>query len=74
MCKCIKNLEKKMVGNLHKGKKIIKAEYISAALLFEDSFTGIKSTSQLELTVEGLKKPVIQTMVHTYCPFCGEKY
>lgn len=78
MCKCISELNLKMIGTMHKNKKVIKAEYISAAFIIEKKngthTPMLKSTSEIELTLEGRTKPVIQNMVHTYCPFCGEKY
>lgn len=72
MCNCIKELEKEMIDIEFNNRKVIKAELVSAALMFS---TGkIHTCSVVELTLEGQKKKGIQNMIHTYCPFCGEKY
>ena len=73
MCKCISNLEKKMIGREVKKKKVIKASFISAALMFEP-IAQMRTISQMELYFEGQKKPLIQNVIHGYCPLCGEKY
>lgn len=77
MCNCIKELEKNMigreVGNGTKKRLVVSASFTSGALIFGNS-TVIQSTSIVECTLEGQKKPYEQNIIHTYCPFCGVKY
>jgi formate dehydrogenase maturation protein FdhE len=72
MCTCIKELENKMVGREFKNKKVESASFISAALMLSSGI--VQSCSEIELEIEGQKKKGIQKVLHTYCPFCGEKY
>ena len=72
MCNCISKLQKDMVGRQFKGKKIAKAEFVSAAFIgpnFE-----LKATGELELLFDDGKKKGKQSVVYTFCPFCGIKY
>lgn len=71
MCKCISNLEKDLIGKEYHKKKIVKAELISASLFF----TGeVKTVSDLEIHIEGVKKTYKTKAIHEFCPFCGIKY
>lgn len=72
MCTCIKDFEKKMIGRQFKNKKVVKAEMVSAALMFDGS--GVKASLDIELHLEGQKKVFIQKAIASYCPFCGVKY
>lgn len=71
-CKCISDLEKKMIGFESKGKKVTKAEFTSSGLMF--STMTRQACGEMELTVDGGKRPVKQSILYNYCPFCGEKY
>ena len=71
-CNCISEFEAKMIGREHKGKKVIKAEITSAAIMFS-SFSR-QMTGEMEFTMEGGKRPMKQNLVYSYCPFCGTKY
>lgn len=77
MCKCIKELEKKMVGREvgsgTKKRKVLSASMISGGLIFGAS-PAFRTSSIVECTLEGQKKPYEQNVLHAYCPFCGEKY
>ena len=72
MCDCINNLEKQMVGREVKNKRVQKAVLISGAIMF-DSFEK-NTVSEMELTLDGQKRPYIQNVIHSFCPFCGLKY
>ncbi len=72
MCNCIQELQKKVIGTDWKGKKIVSAKFLSMAFM-GPTFSS-KSTSELEATVDGMKKPQIIPIVHSFCPFCGKEY
>lgn len=73
MCNCVKELEKKLVGTEWKKKKILKSEYVSGAIIFS-SPVRFQTTGEAEVEVEGGKKKLVVPIVHSHCPFCGEKY
>lgn len=54
-------------------RKVTKATFVSGALIF-DNKPHFRTTSIVECVLEGQKKPYEQNIVHSYCPFCGEKY
>lgn len=71
MCTCISKMQKDLIGKDYHKKKIQKATLVSASIFF----TGeVKTTSDLELELEGVKKIYKTKAIHDYCPFCGEKY
>lgn len=72
MCDCIKNIETKMIGRIIKNKPVVKADFISGAFIEPDF--KLVSTSIIEYKLEGQNKVNKQNIMHTYCPFCGEKY
>lgn len=72
MCDCIDKFKKKMIGFDYKGKKVIKAKFISAAIMF--SSFKLQATGEIELTLEGGKRPIKQSVVYSFCPLCGKKY
>lgn len=72
MCECIKKWEEKMIGFVKNGKKATKGTFLSAA--FVGTNFSLQTTSEMELEIPGQKKKIIQNLLHTYCPFCGEKY
>lgn len=76
-CGCIKDIETRLVGREYKGKKILKAECIDRALVIvekdgKSAFETI-TNSEFELEVEGMKRVQKQSMLHSYCPWCGTK-
>jgi hypothetical protein len=77
MCNCIRDLEKKMIGReAGRGttkRKVVKAELVSGGLIFGAN-PAFRTSSIVECTLEGQKKPYEQNILHTFCPFCGEKY
>lgn len=74
-CKCIENIEKKLIGMEfgNKKKKVTKAKIISVALMFGEKTLECITNSEVEIEVDGYKKPQKQTLVHSFCPFCGTK-
>lgn len=74
-CTCIHDIEKKFVGFEFgdKKNKVIKAEFISAALMFGENSLTTVTNSEVLLTVERAKRPKVQSIMHSFCPFCGVK-
>lgn len=73
MCSCVENLEKRVVKEQPlKGKQVLKAKLQSQVYLFKSS--QIVTSTVLELEVEGRKSPIKQSVIHSYCPFCGSPY
>lgn len=71
-CNCIGEFEKKLVGQKNNGKDIMRAEFVSSGFMF--STMTRQATGEMELTVVNGKRPVKQSVVYNYCPFCGKKY
>lgn len=72
MCECIKELQQNLEGKEIKGKKVVSAKLVTAAIMFDTFDT--RTISEVEITLEGQKKKTIQNIVNSYCPFCGRKY
>ncbi|MEP7317196.1 MAG: hypothetical protein ABI921_00590 [Panacibacter sp.] len=72
-CKCITDIEKKLVGMDHKNRKILKAKFLSMGFLLTHNSMISVTSSEIELEVEGMKKKPIQNIFHSWCPFCGTK-
>lgn len=72
MCQCIKKLEERVVKEQpFENLKITEAKITSAALFFDG---GTKMIGEMEVTVEGRKRPLKKNIVYSHCPLCGEKY
>jgi len=72
-CDCIKGIEKKILDmEKWQGKTIEKVEFVSKALIFSNPLE-VLTTSEIEIKVEGRKSSLKQSIMHTYCPFCGVK-
>ncbi len=72
MCDCIQQFEEGILSQPIKGKKVLKAEIVTAAIMFRSG--TIQTISQAEVSLEGQKKKVIRSLIHNFCPFCGIKY
>ena len=72
-CTCITDVPKKILekGLKFKNKKVLKVDLISVAFIFSGPGIGTVTTSELKLEVEGLKSPQKQSILHSFCPFCG---
>lgn len=76
-CKCISRIEQEVKKMDYVGKKVLSAKFLSAAFVSVKK-NGVNTmemttTSKLEIELEGVKKKKTIDMMHTYCPFCGEK-
>lgn len=78
MCKCINEIEGKALAQLQEQSEF-KKPVIGVRMqgvtfpIIENSLTT-RTCNQLEIKLEGQKKRPQMAMVHTFCPFCGEKY
>jgi len=73
MCKCISDLQEKIVREQPiNGLKISKAKVINQAFMFDVS--AYRFTGELSLEVEGRKRPVKRGLVFSFCPCCGHPY
>jgi hypothetical protein len=74
-CKCIERIEKELVGREFGTKKlrVTKAELVSVGLIFGKSTMKHITCSELSLTVDGMRRPQKQSLLHSFCPFCGTK-
>lgn len=73
-CKCIGEIEKKLIGTEQKGGIVKEATLISAGLIGPKF--QYRTISEIECRVEikeTLKKKIVN-MIHSFCPFCGKKY
>ena len=75
MCNCISEVKEKMPKEDSKGRRIEKVEFMSVSFIMEGKGKiAMKTHSDVEVTVEGIKKPITIPIIHNYCPFCGVKY
>lgn len=76
-CNCIKELPSQIEREQnYKGKRIIKAEIPYAFGIVERPEGKVMTAvtySEVVVRVEGLIVPKKMDLVHTYCPFCGDK-
>ena len=74
-CNCISAFEKDIVERQpYKELKIIEAKF-DLALIFENSGKiQNRPVLEVELTVEGRKKPLRKSVIYSFCPFCGNEY
>ncbi len=70
-CNCIDTIEQNVLDReKYDGRKIDSVKFISMAYMMPDF--SIVTNSELELELEGLKRPKIVKINHTFCPFCGK--
>jgi hypothetical protein len=70
-CKCIENIEAQTLKMKYKNSTVERAQFISAALM--GSKLQMVTTSEIEVTLVGVKKKYNVPIAHSYCPFCGKK-
>ncbi len=83
MCECRKNLEQKLLERFKEQKHEATEHSVRLtgyALIFGDSVTekgcmGMELKASYPLKNGSRKEKVVkQSMIFTFCPFCGEKY
>jgi hypothetical protein len=72
-CECVSNLEKQLIGTQHKQRQINKVTWLSKAFVIHGNKLNMVTNSELELELEGMKRPVILCVNHNFCPICGDK-
>ena len=75
MCDCIKRIEEKLHGQL-KGqefKKPFESVEVEQGFFIKDNIMQTRTYSRAIITLTGQKKKLDTNIVHTFCPFCGEK-
>lgn len=71
-CNCIKDIEQKVLDRkVYDNRSILSAKMLGYSYMMP-SFEIVTNT-EIELELEGLKKPKTVNMMHSYCPFCGTK-
>lgn len=73
-CKCVKKIEKKLIGTEQKGGIVREASLISAGFIGPSFTYRTISEVQCKVMVKDVIKKRIVNMIHTFCPFCGRKY
>lgn len=68
-CKCIKQLEERIVFHGFNGRSVEAAEFTSIA--FKGAEMTLHPTSQILVRYKGFKKDKTVTVFHNFCPFCG---
>lgn len=77
MCDCIDELEKKMAEHLTETKAykkpIKKVELKGKGFTLGGNSVSVRTKTDFEVTLDGQKKKDTVPVLHSYCPFCGEK-
>jgi hypothetical protein len=53
---------------------VVTAAKFDKAIFFTKNSAVSRPIIEVELTVEGRKRPVRKSVLYTYCPFCGLPY
>ncbi|KFC19342.1 hypothetical protein [Chryseobacterium sp. FH1] len=75
-CDCFKNTAQKILDKeTWEKREILDVTHTGIMYTFGNNAgkTGTLSYEEFELELEGLKKPKIVKVSHTFCPFCGVK-
>ena len=78
MCNCITIIKEKALANYREGNEFNKP--VESVGMREVTFPIIANTIEmrtyttLDVELEGAKRKQMRTIIHTFCPFCGEKY
>ena len=78
MCTCVKDLEEKAHESFRATsrfkKPVIRVQMGGISFPLVDGKLLMRTTNELQVTLEGQKKVETVSMMHSYCPFCGTKY
>jgi len=77
MCNCINEIENRALEQLKKDspfpKPVAKVEMQGISFLLTGNNMATRTKQDLAITLEGQKKRPTMPVLHSYCPFCGEK-
>lgn len=80
MCDCVTEIQKRALADMQE-KKRYKKQVVNVRMkgvvfpIIENKMSArTRTSSELEVELEGQKKRQKVSMFHNYCPFCGEKY
>jgi len=75
MCDCIKILEEKLHERCLETsfKKPFESVEIEQAFVMTGNVMTTKTYSRAIITLTGQKKKIDSNIMHSHCPFCGEK-
>ena len=77
MCNCVKEIEEKTFEKYQKKnpfrRPVKRVELKGVAFLFGEN-VKMKTVNELEIELEGQKRTKSVSVVHSFCPFCGEKF
>ncbi|MCU7934147.1 MAG: hypothetical protein KZQ99_04610 [Candidatus Thiodiazotropha sp. (ex Dulcina madagascariensis)] len=77
MCNCIARIEQATVARLEQANpynRPVRAAIVKNTKLTIHDGLLTKTTTDLEITLSGKTHKPVETVEHTFCPFCGEKY
>lgn len=78
MCDCITEIEKKATEKLQAdnpfNKPVKKVELKGVTFSLVGNTMSAKTMNELEIELDGQKKRPTMPVVHSFCPFCGEKF
>ena len=72
-CNCTTDITARLKGTEVQHRKVLAAKFLSLGLIFGENKIEAVTTSEIELRLEGRKRPYTQNILHNYCPFCGIK-
>lgn len=78
MCDCINTLPTKALENLNERNAFKKpVESVSMREITFPIITNrleVRTYTNLDIQLEGQARKKAHTIIHTFCPFCGQKY
>lgn len=78
MCKCISDIEAKILENVKETRRykrqVVSVRMRGVAFPIIGEIITCRTYNALHVTLDGQKKPMEESMFHTFCPFCGKKY
>lgn len=75
MCDCIKKLKKKLDENCKTQtfRKPYEKVEIEQAFVMDGNKMKLRTYTKAIVTLTGQKKKIEHNILHSHCPFCGEK-
>jgi len=75
MCDCIEKIEKRLDERCkaQEFRKPYESVEIEQAFVLDGTVMTTKTYSKAIITLTGQKKKIETNIMHSFCPFCGEK-